>query len=86
MDKGMAHAVLNQVKLGMYASDARINEALYHTGDLDIAKLAPKACQPLRSDGPQSCYVRSSSVESEGIGSGFNWSMDWHSKRSSGKN
>lgn len=83
MDKGQAHALLNQLKLGMYVSEGKINEALYITGDLDINKLAPKACRPLRTDGPQSCYVRSSSLEDEGIGGGFKWSMDWDRKRDS---
>jgi hypothetical protein len=41
MDKGQAHALLNQLKLGMYVSEGKINEALYVTGDLDINKLAP---------------------------------------------
>jgi hypothetical protein len=83
MNKSMAHAILNQVKLGMYFSKEKINEALFTTGDLDINQLTPKACRTLREDGPQSCYVRSSSLESEGIGSGFKWSVDWNSKRSS---
>ena len=83
MDKGQAHALLNQVKLGMYVSQAKINEALYVTGDLDVQQIAPRACSPLRKDGPQSCYVRSSSLEDEGVGGGFSWSMDWHRKRNS---
>jgi hypothetical protein len=83
MDKGQAHALLNQLKMGMYVSQGKINEALYTTGDLDVTKLAPKACSALRSDGPQSCYVRSSTLEDEGIGEGFKWSMDWNRKRNS---
>ena len=83
MDKGQAHALLNQLKLGMYVSEGKINEALYITGDLDINKLAPKACRPLRTDGTQSCYVRSSTLEDQGIGEGFKWSVDWNSKRNS---
>jgi hypothetical protein len=83
MDRGQAHALLNQVKLGMYVSEGKINEALYTTGDLDVTKLAPKACRSLRNDGPQSCYVRSSSLEDQGIGEGFKWSMDWNRKRNS---
>jgi len=83
MDKGQAHALLNQVKLGMHFSQGKINEALFTTGDLDINQLAPKASGTLRDDGPESCYVRSSSLEDEGIGSGFKWSMDWDRKRDS---
>jgi hypothetical protein len=83
MDKGQAHALLNQVKLGMYVSQAKINEALYVTGDLDVQQIAPRACTALRKDGPQSCYVRSSTLEDEGIGGGFSWSMDWNRKRNS---
>jgi len=83
MNKSMAHAILNQVKLGMYFSQGKINEALFATGDLDINQLTPKASGPLRTDGNESCYVRSSSIESEGIGGGFKWSVDWNSKRSS---
>ncbi len=85
MDKGQAHAILNQVKLGMYFSQGKINEALYITGDLDINKLTPKACRPLRTDGNQSCYVRTREIEDSGIGEGFSWSMDWNSKRSGSK-
>ena len=83
MDKAQAHALLNQVKLGMYFSQGKINEALFITGDLDINQLTPKACRTLRTDGYESCYVRSSSLEDEGIGGGFNWTMDWNRKRNS---
>ena len=83
MDKGQAHALLNQVKLGMYVSQAKINEALYITGDLDVHKIAPRPCRALREDGFESCYVRSSSLEDEGIGGGFKWSVDWNQRRNS---
>jgi len=83
MDKGTAHAILNQVKLGMYFSKEKINEALFTTGDLDINQLTSTTCRPLRKDGPESCYVRSSSLEDEGIGGGFKWSVDWDRKRNS---
>ena len=83
MDKGQAHALLNQVKLGMYVSQGKINEALYTTGDLDVNQLAPTSCRTLREDGPQSCYVRTRQMEDEGIGEGFKWSMDWNRKRNS---
>jgi len=81
-----AHALLNQLKLGMYVSEGKINEALYVTGDLDINKLAPAPCRTLRTDGPESCYVRSRTLEDEGIGEGFKWSMDWNRKRNSNEN
>jgi len=83
MDKRQAHALLNQVKLGMYVSQGKINEALYTTGDLDVHKIAPRPCQALRSDGNESIYRRSSSLEDEGIGGGFKWSVDWNRKRNS---
>lgn len=83
MDKGQAHALLNQVKLGMYVSQAKINEALYTTGDLDVHKIAPRLSSPPRKDGLESCYVRSRSLEDEGIGGGFKWSVDWNRKRNS---
>ena len=86
MDRGQAHALLNQVKLGMYVSQGKINEALYTTGDLDVHKIAPRSCQALRSDGNESIYRRTSPLESEGIGERPNWTMEWHSLRSSGKN
>lgn len=84
MDRGQAHALLNQVKLGMYVSQAKINEALYTTGDLDVHKIAPKPCQALRSHGNESVYCRSSSLESEGIGERPNWTMEWNRLRSGG--
>ena len=83
MNISTAHAILNQVKLGMHFSDAKINEALYTTGDLDVQQIAPRACRTLREDGLQSCYVRSRSLDDEGIGEGFKWSMDWNRKRNS---
>lgn len=83
MDKGQAHALLNQVKLGMYISEAKINEALYVTGDLDVHKIAPKACIPLRSDGPQSCYVRTSQMEYEEFEGRSHWTLDWNRRRNS---
>lgn len=83
MEKNTAHAILNQVKMGMYFSQGKINEALYTTGDLDVNKLSPTSCRPLRTDGPQSCYVRSSSLEDAGVGGGFKWSLDWDRKRNS---
>jgi len=83
MNISTAHAILNQVKLGMHFSDAKINEALYTTGDLDVQQIAPRACRTLREDGLQSCYVRSSQMEDQGIGEGFKWSLDWNRKRNS---
>jgi hypothetical protein len=77
MDKMTAHAILNQVKLGMWFSQAKILEALYMTGDLP--------CETLRSDGNESIYSRSSSLESAGIGEGFKWTVDWYSRRSGSK-
>ena len=83
MEKNTAHAILNQVKLGMYFSQGKINEALYITGDLDINKLTSAPCGPLRTDGPQSCYVRSSQMEYEEIEGRSYWSMDWNRRRNS---
>lgn len=85
MDKGKAHAILNQVKLGMYFSQEKINEALYVTGDLDVLSIAPTACRALCDHGDESRFIRSRSLESAGIGEGFKWSMDWNSKRSGSK-
>jgi len=83
MDKMTAHAILNQVKMGFHFSTAKINEALYETGDLDVQKIAPRPCQTLRSNGNESIYSRSSTLEDAGIGSGFKWSVDWNRKRNS---
>ena len=83
MEKNTAHAILNQVKLGMDITDAQILQALYVTGDLDVRKIAPRTGKSLCTDGPQSCYVRSSSLEDAGVGSGFKWSVDWDRKRNS---
>ena len=85
MDKGKAHAILNQVKIGFYFSQEKINEALYTTGDLDVLSIATTACRALREDGYESRYVRTRSLESAGIGEGFKWSVDWNSKRSGSK-
>jgi hypothetical protein len=86
MDKGKAHAILNQVKMGFYFSQEKINEALYTTGDLDVQKIAPRLSPALRSDGNESIYCRTSSLESAGIGEGYKWSMDWNRRRDSVKN
>ena len=59
MTKYQAHALLNQIKLGMYASPSQINEALFVTGDLDVLNIAPKVDRPLLNYGLESCYVRS---------------------------
>lgn len=83
MNKGMAHAILNQVKLGMHFSQGKINEALFVTGDLDVKQLTPKAGGTLRNDGLESCYVRSSQMEYEEIEGRSYWSMDWNRKRNS---
>jgi len=68
MEKGQAHALLNQVKLGMYVSQAKINEALYVTGDLDVQAIAPKTCK--------SIYSRSTD-----LGDCLSWSEEWNRKR-----
>ena len=68
MDKGQAHALLNQVKLGMYVSQGKINEALYVTGDLDVQTIAPKPCK--------SIYSRSTE-----LGDCLSWSEEWNRKR-----
>jgi hypothetical protein len=83
MEKNTAHAILNQVKLGMHFSQGKINEALYVTGDLDINKLTSEPCRPLRTDGLQSCYVRTSQMEYEEIEGRSYWSMDWNRRRNS---
>jgi len=79
--KGEAHAILNQVKLGMYFSKEKINEALFATGDLDINQLTPKASGTLRKDGNESCYVRTREDESQGVGERPNWTLEWNRLR-----
>jgi hypothetical protein len=83
MNISTAHALLNQVKLGMPVTQAQILQALYVTGDLDVHKIAPRAGKSLCTNGPKSIYSRSSSLEDEGIGEGFKWSLDWNRKRDS---
>ena len=68
MDRGQAHALLNQVKLGMYVSQAKINEALYTTGDLDVQTIAPPSCR--------SIYSRSTD-----LGDCLSWTEEWNRKR-----
>jgi len=68
MEKRKAHALLNQVKLGMYVSQENINVALYMTGDLDIQTIAPKSCR--------SIYSRSTELDDC-----LSWSEDWKRKR-----
>ena len=85
MTKYEAHAILNQVKAGLYFSEGKINKSLFLTGDLDVLSIAPTACRALREDGYESRYVRTRSLESAGIGEGFKWSVDWNSRRSGSK-
>jgi len=54
MNNYQAHALLNQLKLGMYVSPSQVNEALFTTGDLDVRSIAPKVDQPLCTDGDES--------------------------------
>lgn len=68
MNISTAHAILNQVKLGMHFSDAKINEALYTTGDLDVQQIAPRTCK--------SIYARSTD-----LGDCLSWSEEWKRKR-----
>ena len=68
MDKGQAHALLNQVKMGMYFPESKINEALYVTGDFDVHKIAPKACKSIYS-------------KSTELGTCLSFSEEWNRKR-----
>jgi len=68
MNKSTAHAILNQVKLGMHFTEAQVLQALYVTGDLDIHTIAPRTCK--------SIYARSTD-----LGDCLSWSEDWKRKR-----
>lgn len=68
MNKSTAHAILNQVKLGMHFTEAQVLQALYVTGDLDIQTIAPRTCK--------SIYARSTD-----LGDCLSWSEDWKRKR-----
>jgi len=58
MDKGMAHALLNQAKLGMDVTLDQINEALLKTGDLDVFGHKEQANRTLCTDGFESSNDR----------------------------
>ena len=65
MDKGMAHALLNQAKLGMDITLEQINEALLKTGDLDVFGHTKQPNRTLCTDGFESCNDRPSTVEDQ---------------------
>ena len=83
MEKGQAHELLNQVKLGMPVTQAQILQALYVTGDLDVQQITPRAGKSLCKDGLESCYVRSGEMEYEKFEGRSYWSMDWNRRRNS---
>ena len=78
MDKQQAHEILDNYKS---SSLINIRNALIVTGDLDVHQDPTVPSRALRKDGAESCYVRSRTIEGEGIGEGFNWTLDWHRKR-----
>jgi len=65
MDKGMAHALLNQAKLGMGITLDQINEALLKTGDLDVFRHTEQPNRTLCTDGFESCNDRPSAAENQ---------------------
>jgi len=65
MDKGMAHALLNQAKLGMGITLEQINEALLKTGDLDVFRHTEQPNRTLCTDGFESCDHRPSTAENQ---------------------
>ena len=78
MNKDRAHEILDNYKS---SSLINIRHALIATGDLDVQENPTVPSRALRKDGAESCYVRSRTIEGEGIGEGFNWTLDWHRKR-----
>ena len=65
MDKGMAHALLNQARLGMDITLEQINEALLKTGDLDVFRHTEQPYRTLCTDGFESCDHRPSKAENQ---------------------
>jgi hypothetical protein len=65
MDKGMAHALLNQAKLGMGITLEQINSALLKTGDLDVFRHTEQPNRTLCTDGFESCNDRPSAAENQ---------------------
>jgi hypothetical protein len=65
MDKGMAHALLNQAKLGMGITLDQINEALLKTGDLDVFRHTEQPNRTLCTDGFESSNDRPSAAENQ---------------------
>ena len=65
MDKGMAHALLNQAKLGMDITLEQINSALLKTGDLDVFRHMEQPNRTLCTDGFESCNDRPSAAENQ---------------------
>lgn len=85
MDKGQAHALLNQQKLGMYVSPSQINEALFTTGDLDVFNIAPKVDQSLCRYGPESRYLRTGEASCFATGEVRLGAVDRNSKANQGE-
>jgi hypothetical protein len=65
MDKGMAHTLLNQAKLGMDITLEQINEALLKTGDLDVFRHTEQPNRTLCTDGFESSDHRPSAAENQ---------------------
>jgi hypothetical protein len=65
MDKGMAHALLNQAKLGMDITLQQINEALLKTGDLDVFRHTEQVNRTLCTDGFESSDHRPSKAQDQ---------------------
>lgn len=72
MDRGQVHALLNQVKLGMYVSQSKINEALYVTGDLNSDGCTLIVVQ----NRERSIYDRTKELHD-----GFSWLKEWNERR-----
>ena len=85
MTKDQAHALLNQLKLGMPASTSKINEALFITGDLDVHRIAPKVSESLCRYGPESRYLRTGEASCFAAGEMRVRSMDWNSNGNQGE-
>lgn len=64
MTKQEAHLVLDKAKIDRLVPIKDINQALLTLGDLDVRSIDQRAYESLRTNGNESCYIRSRQASS----------------------